>query len=322
LKLTKRNLIAVILLAVVVYGGFTIFSGYEEIAKRLASFRWTAFAAACALAMGNYLIRFMKWQFYLRRLSIRNVPTFDSLLVFLSGFVLTLTPGKIGETYKSFLLRDGWGIPVGRTASIVVAERITDVIGIIVLIVLGSLGWSGGLMWAVIGGCLVILCMAVIISDTFMEWGIRIAGRLPGKFARRLEPAVRESWHSLRTITTPYSLIYPSLLSIFAWALEGIALAFILHGFDTWAPLPAVIFFYSTATLAGAVIPVPGGLGITEGMIEGQLRLVGGIPLDISTAAMILVRFATLWFSVAIGFAALAWFKARHKISVASEFKI
>ena len=44
---------------------------------------------------------------------------------------------------------------------------------------------------------------------------------------------------------------------------------------------------------------------MTEGLLEQQLARLGGVPLAASTSAMILVRFATLWFAVALGFAAL-----------------
>jgi uncharacterized membrane protein YbhN (UPF0104 family) len=71
------------------------------------------------------------------------------------------------------------------------------------------------------------------------------------------------------------------------------------------------VFFYSTATLAGALIPVPGGLGVAEGMIQEQLVRLGNVGQGDATASMILVRFATLWWAVAVGFGALAVLRMR-----------
>jgi uncharacterized membrane protein YbhN (UPF0104 family) len=70
-------------------------------------------------------------------------------------------------------------------------------------------------------------------------------------------------------------------------------------------------FFYATSTLAGALVPVPGGLGVTEASLQGQMEL-GHVTPAASTAAMILVRFATLWFAVFVGFASLSILKRRH----------
>jgi uncharacterized protein (TIRG00374 family) len=129
--------------------------------------------------------------------------------------------------------------------------------------------------------------------------------------ARKLAPKVREAWASLRTMTTPSALVVPTLLSILAWFLEGFALWVILRGFGESTPVLMACFFYATATLAGALIPVPGGLGVTEGTLEEQLHHFGNVSTATSTSAMILVRFATLWFAVLVGFVALALLRLR-----------
>src|SRR5262245_21563385 len=117
----------------------------------LARFEWLAFAAALGLSCVNYWLRFQKWQYYLRRLGISGIPALDSLLVFLSGFVLTVTPGKLGEVFKSVVLAKTHGVPVARTAPIVIADRLIDVIGIVLLILLGGASFPGGLPWALAG---------------------------------------------------------------------------------------------------------------------------------------------------------------------------
>src|SRR5579863_9934028 len=146
--LALRRVLLAMLFAVLVYGGFAVWRGLGKMGEELHRFRWSAFAAACSLAFGNYLLRWLKWEFYLARLKIRGVGRVDSLLTFLSGFVLTVTPGKVGEVFKSIVLFETHGVAVARTAPIVVAERVTDVIGIVVLIMIGSIGFSGGLVWA------------------------------------------------------------------------------------------------------------------------------------------------------------------------------
>ncbi len=310
-KKQTRRLVVAMLLAVCVYAAFAIYSGYHDLASRLSTYSWMTFVLACALAFANYLVRFIKWEYYLRLLKIEGVPKFDSLLIFLSGFVLTVTPGKVGEVFKSLLLFETHRVPIARTATIVVAERLTDVIGIVVLIVLGSLGFSGGLIWAGIGAAAVGLCLVVIVSGRLSELAIRSLERLPGPF-RRIAPKVREAWASLRLMTSPGALVIPAFLSVGSWALEGLALWVILRGFGAAVGLAPAVFFYSTSTLAGALIPVPGGLGVTEGALEEQLRVVGAVDGAVATGSMILVRFATLWFAVLVGFVALGWLRARY----------
>src|SRR5579859_5545562 len=143
-----RRVLYAMLLGVVVYGGFAVWRGLDNLGGQLARFHWWTFGAGCGLALANYGVRWLKWEFYLARLNIRGVRRIDSLLTFLSGFVLTVTPGKVGEVFKSVVLFETYRVPVARTAPIVIAERVTDVIGVVVLIAVGSIGLSGGLLWA------------------------------------------------------------------------------------------------------------------------------------------------------------------------------
>jgi uncharacterized protein (TIRG00374 family) len=311
MKRTLRRVVAAMLLAVVLYAAFVLYAGYREIEASLLTFRWSSFGGALALATLNYGLRFLKWEYYLGRLGVRGVGKTDSLLIFLSGFVLTVTPGKIGEVFKSAVLSGTHGVPAARTAPIVVAERLTDVIGVIILIVIGSAGFRGGLSWAAIGTVLVILGLVFILwrapGLAMVRWLDRRQGRL-----RRLAPKLREAFDSLRVLASPAALLWPTLLSVVGWGCEGTALWLLLHGFGVPAPLSLSVFFYATATLAGAIIPVPGGLGVTEAIMQEGLLRLGDIAQGPATSAMILTRFATLWWAVLVGFCALAVLRARY----------
>jgi len=313
-KLTRRVLSAM-LLGVCIYGALVLYRDTSAIAALLARYAWSTFAIACALALGNYLLRYLKWEYYLARLDIRGIPKFDSLLVFLSGFVLTITPGKVGEVFKSLILFQLKKIPIERTAPIVIAERVTDLIGIITIIAIGSASFAGGLIWAGFGAATVVALLVFIAVPAVSTAFIKLLPRLPGPIGRtgeRLAPKINDALGGLRTIVAPAQLVWPTLLSIVAWSLEGIGLWVILRGFDEISSLARTMFFYSTATLAGALVPVPGGLGVTEKLLEEQMARLGGVPAATATASMILIRFATLWFAVAVGFAALALLRARH----------
>ncbi len=307
-----RRILYAMLLAVVVYGGFAVWRGLGKMGDELGRFHRWAFGAACALAFGNYLVRYLKWEFYLARLEIRGVGRTDSLLTFLSGFVLTVTPGKVGEVFKSLVLFETHGVPVARTAPIVVAERVTDVIGIVVLIVLGSLGFSGGLAWAGIGSAAVVVLLVVVSNRAFSLTIIETIEKQRLPLLRKIGPKLHEAYDSLATLVKPANLFLPTLLSVGAWSLECCALWVFLRGFGEHTGFGLATFFYATSTLVGALVPVPGGLGVTETSLQGQLQELGHASATTATAAMILVRFATLWFAVFVGFVALSILRRRH----------
>lgn len=311
LQKTTRKVIVVMLAAVAVYFVFALVSGFRELGGRLAGFAWWTFFAALALAFGNYILRFLKWEYYLRLLDIRGVKKSDSFLTFLSGFVLSVTPGKVGEVFKSLVLFQTYGVPGARTAPIVVAERLTDLIGVIILIAAGSTKFAGGLVWAAAGSAVVSCILIVVASRRLSMWFVDIVAWLPGP-GKRLAPKLREAYESLYLLTRPSSLILPTILSVAAWFLECLALWIILFGFRKATSVLAASFFYATSTLAGALIPVPGGLGVTETVMRTLMRELGDVDRAGATGAMLLVRFATLWFAVIVGFVALSLLRRRH----------
>jgi uncharacterized protein (TIRG00374 family) len=135
---------------------------------------------------------------------------------------------------------------------------------------------------------------------------------MPGPLGR-IGPKLHHAYDSLAILIRPANLVVPTALSIGAWSLECAALWVILKGFHQSTGFGLATFFYATSTLAGALVPVPGGLGVTETSLQGQLQELGHVEATASTAAMILVRFATLWFAVLVGFVSLSLLKRQHR---------
>jgi glycosyltransferase 2 family protein len=299
-----RRVLVVTFVGVLLYGLFAVYTGVHQIGSSLSRFHGSAFVLALALACFNYLLRFGKWQYYLARLEIRGIPWVDSLLVFLTGFVLTITPGKVGEVFKSAVLAKTHGIPVERTAAIVIADRLTDVIGIVLLICIGGASFPKGLPWAVAGAGAVAVGLLLILWQAPALWLCQRLEQRGGKLGQ-LVPKLREALSRLRVLATPSELVVPTLFSVVAWGSEGTALYTLLGGFEQHVSWTLCVLFYSTATLAGALVPVPGGLGLVEGMLREAMLHLGGVEQGAATAAMILVRLATLWWAVVVGFIAL-----------------
>ena len=59
----------------------------------------------------------------------RRLPGAESALVYFAGLGMVVTPGKVGEWLKCYLLRELHGTPFSRSAPIIIAERLTDSLG-------------------------------------------------------------------------------------------------------------------------------------------------------------------------------------------------
>ncbi|HLZ08036.1 MAG TPA: lysylphosphatidylglycerol synthase domain-containing protein, partial [Chloroflexota bacterium] len=110
-----------------------------QLLQVLAEFDWRLLPLILGLTLVNYLLRFVKWNYYLRVVGIRDVPIRQSALIFTAGLAMAITPGKVGELLKAYLLRYFRGIPIGTGAPIIIAERLTDGIAMLLLA-------SGGLL--------------------------------------------------------------------------------------------------------------------------------------------------------------------------------
>lgn len=158
---------------------------------------------------------------------------------------------------------------------------------------------------------MVLVFMLILLWQTPVLLGLRWMQRRSG-WLGKLAPKLEQAWHSLRIVARPKALLLPTLVSTVGWGAEGLALYLIISGFDIVVSLPLCIFFYATATLAGALIPVPGGLGVAEALMQEQLVRVGHAPEGVATASMLMTRLATLWWAVVVGFIALSLLKRRY----------
>lgn len=260
-------------------------------------------AIALGLVTVAYALRFLKWHLLVLRLGLRVGPR-RSLQVFLSGLMMSVTPAKLGELWKSVLLAQD-GIPVARSLPAVFVERLVDFSAIALLAALGiALVW--GLWWVVPVAVLGIAAIAVVLR--WRSLWTRLVAWLGRR--RRLErPArflglVAEGAHS---ILAPRTLLPALALGLTAWALEGVALWAILEGLGADASWAVAIAAFCAGTLAGVVSLLPGGLGTTEAGMVGLL-VARGIAHDVAVAATLLARACTLGYGALVGaLASLLW---------------
>ncbi len=316
----KSLLIRVVLglaAGVTIYVGMSIWADAGRVVAALDSFAWSGFALAVVLALLNYLLRFVRWQYYLRVLAI-DVPVSESLLVFLAGFSLTVTPGKMGEAIKALLLRTSRGVPAARTASIVVAERVTDLLALMLLAAVGMAQLSPNLRRVLgIGAGLVVAGLIVISVKRLSTPLLTATAKIPG--LRRWAAKFDEVHRSTAAMLRPAPMLIALGLSLIAWFLECVALLAVVRGFPgATIALFDSTWIYAAMTVAGALSFLPGGLGVSEAVMLALLGSYGsGLDRGSAAAATFLTRGATLWLAVVIGLLALVLFVRQTHVAVA-----
>jgi uncharacterized protein (TIRG00374 family) len=302
----RQKIILSLAFAALVYLALTLYGDAPKLAEAFLHWDWRWLPIALLAVLLNYGMRFVRWHFYLHVVGIENIPLRSSFLIFLSGFSLTMVPGKLGELLKSVLLKSHYDIAISYSASIVAAERLTDVMAVTFLAALGVSVFPVGIPALALVLVALLAAVALMQSRALAEGIINLLKRLPvvGRFAHLAKNMYESAYLLLRW----RPLAVACTLAVLAWFGECLALFLILVGFGLPAT-PAVLlratFIYASASLFGAVTLTPGGLGTTEGSMTSLIQWLIGASATVAAGATLLVRVCTLWFAIVLGGIAL-----------------
>ncbi|MCX7832027.1 MAG: flippase-like domain-containing protein [Actinobacteria bacterium] len=288
----------------VVLGFYADFGAFLD---ALRKFKFTLIAIVTFLSLLNYLTRFLRWNFYLKSVGV-NITLNISAYTFFSGLLMSVTPGKSGEILKSLILKDSKGIPITLTAPVVFAERLTDLIAVVLLASAFSISFSVDYRVIVVAVIMIILLISLFFSERFMLAIERLFLRF-----KRLEKFV-VSLHNLfkgvKSLLGIKPILVGTAFGTLAWILESVGFYLLLLSITSSTKISFAIFVYTISTLAGAVSMLPGGLVFTEATMSSIL-ISTGYPKPASIAATVLIRALTLWFGSFLGLAVFLLNKRR-----------
>lgn len=306
----RTGILFSVILAFIVTAFIALYADVPRLVAALAHFRWQYLPLILGLTLFNYCWRFVKWQYYLRRLEVR-IHWWKSLLIFISGLSMAITPGKVGELLKSYLLKRSTGAAMSRTSPVIVAERLTDAIAMVGLAATGLVLYRFGrellLVLLVLGLAGILLIQNRLLALSLLSFG----ERLP--IVSRIAHLMRAFYESSYTLLQWRPLLLAILIGFVSWAGECGALYFVFIGLGIGASVPLfikAIFILSVSSLVGSASGLPGGLGTADGSILGLTRLLVSPSTTIGGAATLLIRLCTLWFGIALGVIALLIFRS------------
>lgn len=303
-----RALIWSIVLATLGYLGFSLWGGWHEVVQAAGRIGVTGLVLVLCLSLANYALRFVRWHCYLASLG-HAVPWRDNLGIYIAGFALTTTPGKMGEMLRSvFLAR--YGVRYSESIAAFFSERLSDLMAVIGLTLFGIASYPPGrpvVLVLVVGAVCVLL---VLHRQTWLDRikqliDRRLRGRV-ADFASGIADVVLHSRQLYRWTPLAWGLALGSV----AWAAE----AFAFHLMTQWLGLelawPITFFIYAFSMIIGAVSFLPGGLGGAE-LTMVTLLMLNRVEAPEAVALTVMIRVTTLWFAVLLGIGALL--RHRHQ---------
>lgn len=306
-----RRLVAGLLLGFLVLLILVLIGDIRQVSRQVLNFRWSLLPFILALTLFNYTLRFFKWHYYIGQVGAREVNHTESARMFVAGFPLAVTPGKVGEAMKGVWLHKASGVAIALGVSVVVAERVSDGLAVMLLASLGVIAYPQ--YWLAFALILIVLLSVVLLSQIrpLALWLLDKGKRIP--FTRRFTLSLHSFYEGSYLLFRPGALLLAVGLGVVSWLGEGLGMYLILLGLGVppgWHTLSIAVFILSFSIVIGAASTLPGGLGASEVSIAGMLSLLLGLTADVSAAATLLIRFATLWFGVSLGLG--VWMFSRH----------
>jgi len=221
----------------------------------------------------------------------------------LVGGALGITPGKIGELFKSQILKEKFNIPRTKTAPLFIVEKFLDLVSAMIVTIIGiwfipEIGYL-----AIVGLMISVLLFKILTSKKFFNQTLNFLNKI--KFLKKYLEPLSSSHEILSKTLYSKKMFFLLTLSFFYWIIIGCAAFFVIEGFGfSIGSILNIISTYSSSLIIGALSFIPGGIGIAEGSLIGLLTFQG---IDVSEAIVIvvLIRIFTLWFSTITGFIAL-----------------
>lgn len=273
------------------------------------------FLAAFIVYYLSFPIRALRWRLLLGNVGFNKangvqLPHFLKLveIIYISFFANVVVPARLGEIYRAYLLRQETGLSATRTFGTVLAERLLDLIVLVLLMITAiMISFHEKLPPQLLFGLKVTI--ALVAAGVIGLFALRL---LRERVAQLIPPHFRDRYNHFQEGTLGSFRRMPSLtgLTVAVWACESLRFYFIALalGLISGSPLHviAAACFIGLGEALLTIIPfTAGGVGLVEAGMAAMILLFNpGIPnaANLSVAAVALDRTISLLSIWAFGF--------------------
>lgn len=277
----------------------------------LAGFSIPLLVPALGFASVSFGLRILRWHFFLGAAGAHPALS-TSIETQLIGFSLTMTPGKVGEVYKCYLVEQRTGVPTARTVPIVLFEKLMDAVAFSAL-ALGAAALLPGMADAVSTAArslIIVLALGLTLvavlqrvrPDDLARFLLRALGS--SSIGRRLAGWMGLALAGSVELLNGSILTRNALLSLAARTCDGLSLAWAAWALGIDLPALAGVFALNSSGALGGLSMLPGGIGVVEASMSVLLATFGAAP-SAALAGTLAARLLTFWLWVAIGLALL-----------------
>ncbi|HUX70493.1 MAG TPA: lysylphosphatidylglycerol synthase transmembrane domain-containing protein [Cellulomonadaceae bacterium] len=298
-RLGARAVLTVILTSIAVVVVLTSVN-VTQISQALAhsDWRWSvvAFALGVVTLVGAALT--------LVAFSPVKLPLWRTILVQTAAtFIALAAPAGVGPAALNMRMLTRRGVTASLAVATVALVQVSQFVVTIALLVVLSIasGTNEAAKFAPTTTTLVAVAIVVVlVASAFL------VPRVRRWVATRTVPTLQQTWPRLIEIVgQPGRLALGFTGNVVMTMGYVFALESALAAFGQSLSLVQVAVIYLGGNAAGAIIPMPGGLGSIDGALIALLGGVGGINLGVATSVAVLFRVLTFWLRVPLGWASM-----------------
>ena len=173
----SNKLYIIIIVTVILYIGFFMISDLNTIQNKILEMNFSYLPIIVILAPISWFIIYVRWHLLLKNSNI-SIPFNDNFKIFLSGYAMSATPGKIGEIIKSQLLHSKYNIPKKQSLPIIISEQFYNLIGILFISILGLYYFDFSIYVLLSVGIATGLIYVLLNSQKFLQKSINIFSKI------------------------------------------------------------------------------------------------------------------------------------------------
>ncbi len=289
-----------VLLGVYALAALALLAFRVDLRLILASTPWWVVPAFMAFASVGFAARVARWLLLARAAGL-GVGTADLATVYAGGFLMNLTPGRIGELWRSWVFWRVWRLKYRRTLPLLIGDRLLDLCALL-LFAGAALGLGPGLGWLATP-CLIV-ASALVMLIALPGWARRATKAVwvaTGRRRPRLFALLLSVCRNVALLLKPVHLFKFLPLSLLAWSTEAIALHMLMPAIGGELSLRAAHAALGLGNVAGAITFLPGGIGSQELTMALFIAGVAGNSTAQAMAMVGIMRVSTLWYSAALG---------------------
>ena len=300
-----RKGIAGMIFACLIMSLIILLSDSETLGETIEKVHWQNLLWAGFLALGVYIGRFLKWMFFCQIISVR-ISWLENLSIFLSGLALGITPGKIGEVLKCYILKRKYDIDFSHTSPTIIGERLSGLLGcfILSLAVVFYHGINNAYtIWIGVVVCDVLLTILTVFRSSFLADKVFFKLSKVNRLKKKIDDC-RKFYESTVKILGIKALIVAIFISIIYWLFECMIFYTLISGMEIDISKSQAILILTVTSIGSGLTMLPGSVGALEGGLIGLLVFYG-VDMEVAGGVVILHRFFAMWDVLLIGWMVL-----------------